>query len=82
MRDAGHRMPDIGRRTSDGEKNKNNISTPQGGGHNNRPVCWLLNVVITHSPPISEIGVQIPARPQVGKLVIACGWLTVYSTEL
>ena len=25
--------PDIGRRTSDGEKSKNNISTPQGGGH-------------------------------------------------
>ena len=28
--------PDIGRRTSDGEKSKNNISTPQGGGHNNQ----------------------------------------------
>ena len=28
MRDAGHR-------TSDGGKSKNNISTPQGGGHNN-----------------------------------------------
>ena len=26
--------PDIGRRTPDGEKSKNNISTPQGGGHN------------------------------------------------
>ena len=35
MRDAGHRTPDIGQRTSDGEKSKNNISTPQGGGHNN-----------------------------------------------
>ena len=41
MRDAGHRTPDAGRRTSDighrtsdGEKSKNNISTPQGGGHN------------------------------------------------
>ena len=34
MRDAGHRMPDAGHRTSDGEKSKNNISTPQGGGHN------------------------------------------------
>ena len=31
MRDAGHRTPDAGHRTSDGE---NNISTPQGGGHN------------------------------------------------
>ena len=30
--------PDIGRRTSDGEKSKNNISTPQGGGHNNKRV--------------------------------------------
>ena len=33
MRDAGHRTPDAGHRTSDGEKSKNNISTPQGGGH-------------------------------------------------
>ena len=33
MRDAGHRTTDIGQRTSDGEKSKNNISTPQGGGH-------------------------------------------------
>ena len=32
--DAGHRTSDIGHRTSDGEKSKNNISTPQGGGHN------------------------------------------------
>ena len=38
MRDAGHRTPDAGRRTSDGEKSKNNISTPQGGGHNEQPV--------------------------------------------
>ena len=42
MRDAGHRTPDAGHRpsdnghrTSDSEKSKNNISTPQGGGHNN-----------------------------------------------
>ena len=34
MRDAGHRTPDAGHRTTDGEKSKNNISTPQGGGHN------------------------------------------------
>ena len=32
--DAGHRTSDNGHRTSDGEKSKNNISTPQGGGHN------------------------------------------------
>ena len=29
MRDAGHRTPD-------GRKSKNNISTPQGGGHNSK----------------------------------------------
>ena len=29
----GSRTPHIGHRTSDGEKSKNNISTPQGGGH-------------------------------------------------
>ena len=46
MRDAGHRTPDAGHRTSDnghrtsdGEKSKNNISTPQGGGHNSSG--WL-----------------------------------------
>ena len=33
------------------------------------------------SPPTSETGVQFPARPQVGKLVVACHWLAVYSTE-
>ena len=33
--DIGQRTSDIGHRTSDGEKSKNNISTPQGGGHNN-----------------------------------------------
>ena len=33
--DIGRRTSDIGQRTSDGEKSKNNISTPQGGGHNN-----------------------------------------------
>ena len=34
MPDIGRRTPDAGHRTSDGEKSKNNISTPQGGGHN------------------------------------------------
>ena len=28
--------------------------------------------VVTLSPPTSEIGVQFPAQPQVGKLVVAC----------
>ena len=32
--DIGRRTSDNGHRTSDGEKSKNNISTPQGGGHN------------------------------------------------
>ena len=52
MRDAGHRTPDAGHRTSDnghrtsdGEKSKNNISTPQGGGHNShklRNLGWVV----------------------------------------
>ena len=37
--------------------------------------------VVTLSPPTSEARVQFPARPQVGKLVVACHWSTVYSTE-
>ena len=37
--------------------------------------------VVTLSPPTSEAGVRFPARPQVGKLVVACRWLAVYSTE-
>ena len=39
--DIGRRTPDAGHRTSDGEKSKNNISTPQGGGHNNRTTFLL-----------------------------------------
>ena len=37
--------------------------------------------VVTHSPPTSEAGVRFPALPQVGKLVVACRWSAVYSTE-
>ena len=37
--------------------------------------------VVTLSPPTSEAGVRSPARPQVGKLVVACRWWAVYSTE-
>ena len=33
------------------------------------------------SSPTSEAGVRFPARPQVGKLVVACRWSAVYSTE-
>ena len=35
--------PDIGRRTSDAGKSKNNISTPQGGGHNYTNVIKIAN---------------------------------------
>ena len=43
------------------------------GGHGGR--------VVTLSPPTSEAGVRFPAWPQVGKLVVACHWSAVYSTE-
>ena len=36
---------------------------------------------VTLSPPTSEAGVPFPAQPQVGKLVVACRWSAVYSTE-
>ena len=46
--------PDIGRRTSDGGKSKNNISIPQGGGHNYNQMELLcshhpLSIFIHHS---------------------------------
>ena len=44
-----------------------------GGGHSDR--------VVTLSPPTSGAGVRSPSRPQVGKLVVACRWSAVYSTE-
>ena len=37
--------------------------------------------MVTLSPPTSEAGVRFPVRPQVGKLVVACRWSGVYSTE-
>ena len=37
--------------------------------------------VLTLSPPASEAGVRSPSQPQVGKLVVACRWSAVYSTE-
>ena len=43
------------------------------GGHGDR--------VVTLSPPTSGAGVRSPSRPQVGKLVVACRWSAVYSTE-
>ena len=47
--------------------------SPQSGGHGGR--------VVTLSPVTSEIGVRFLAQPQVGKLVVACRWPPVYSTE-
>ena len=38
--------------------------------------------VVTLSPPTSEAGVRFTAPPQVEKLVVACRWSAVYSTEL
>ena len=37
--------------------------------------------VVTLSPPTSEAGVRFAARPLVGKLVVACRWSALYSTE-
>ena len=37
--------------------------------------------VVTLSPPTSEAGVRSPSSPYVGKLVVACRWTAVYSTE-
>ena len=43
------------------------------GGHGGR--------VATLWPLTSEIRVWFPVQPKVGKLVVACRWLAVYSTE-
>ena len=45
------------------------------------PVWGHGGRVVTLSPPTSEAGVRFPAWPQVGKLVVACCWSVVYSTE-
>ena len=37
--------------------------------------------MVTLSPPTSEAGVQFPAWPEVGKLVVAYRYSAVYSTE-
>ena len=47
--DIGQRTSDNGHRTSDGGKSKNNISTPQGGGHNE---CYLQYL---HIPSLISI---------------------------
>ena len=37
--------------------------------------------VVTLLPSTSEAGVWFLSRPQVGKLVVACCWSAIYSTE-
>ena len=49
------------------------LSVTVSWGHDGR--------VVTLSPPTSEAGVRSPSRPYVGKLVVACRWSAVYSTE-
>ena len=44
-------------------------------------LCLDKMGVVTLLPPTSEAGVWFPARPHVGKLVVACRWSAVYSTE-
>ena len=48
--------PDIRRRTSGGEKSKNNISTPQGGGHNsvNKYSC-SRNYIFAELQPVTSL---------------------------
>ena len=53
--DIGHRTPDAGHRTSDGEKSKNNISTPQGGGHN----YWGRLLPLPHPQNMVEVARNI-----------------------
>ena len=55
------------------EPEQSNMKMSEYRGHGGR--------VATLSPPISEIWVRFPARPQVGKMVVACRWSAVYSTE-
>ena len=44
--DIGRRTSDNGHRTSDGEKSKNNISTPQGSGHNKDPLMTFGELLL------------------------------------
>ena len=50
-------------------RDSNTIKTGRGGR------------VVTPLPPTSVMIVRFLARPQVGKLVVACCWSAVYSSE-
>ena len=56
-----------------------------GPGTEPRPQRWEARMLphspTLASPPTFEIKVPIPARSQVGKMVVACRWFAVYSTE-
>ena len=56
--DIGRRTPDAGHRTSDGEKSKNNISTPQGGGHNY--LIWVVHFreELVNSEQTQNVGIK------------------------
>ena len=68
-----------------------NISMVTGTGENQNLIflhhfCKGFNAtkrgsVVTHSPHTSKIRVCNPTWPHVGKLVVVCCWLAVYSTE-
>ena len=70
MRDAGHRTPDAGHRTSDnghrtsdGEKSKNNISTPQGGGHNNWESHFCTYIIHSYTQvPVYKLGFYVKTK--------------------
>ena len=44
-------------------------------------IFFLFNMVNYATLKPFEAGVRFPAWPQVGKLVVACRWSAVYSTE-
>ena len=53
------------------------------GLHKNNNNFEIIKVICNFETvfPNSEFGLQVPAWPQVGKLVVACRWSAVYSTE-
>ena len=46
----------------------------------NSNLNFMISPLFLHDPT-PEAGVRFPAWPQVGKLVVACHWSAVYSTE-
>ena len=48
---------------------------------NNKVLLSIIRKVSYRACTTSEAGVRSLAQPQVGKLVVACRWSAVYSTE-